>query len=340
MHQRIGAAPAMIDDRELVNPPRSCLGCGEKSLQRIRGYRTKSARGRALFGRSALSRCPACHLVQVDPLPQAEALNAYYTHDYRTGGLYGSDTNNATTFPRDNLFYLNRGESIAELVVQDLVHEPREILDVGAGFGHVLHAFGQRFPEARRLAIEFSDVCVEHLRDIGAEAVAEPMEQVMPRLDRQFDVIVLSHVFEHLLDPKHALQILVSRLAPDGILYIEVPNISGDALMRYLDHQWAPRYDEPHVTFFDQESLADMLKRHGLQVIRCQTAGPLYEEVSRMRFSLPPFRQTVLRMIPKPVFQFLRASVATKAIRVQDREEEFFEYGGRRLWVRSVSRRV
>ena len=101
MHERIGAAPAMINDRELVNPPRSCLGCGEKSLQRIRGYRTKSARGRALFGRSALSRCPACHLVQVDPLPQAEALNAYYTHDYRTGGLYGSDTNNATTFPRD-----------------------------------------------------------------------------------------------------------------------------------------------------------------------------------------------------------------------------------------------
>ena len=224
-------------------------------------------------------------------------------------------------------------------MAQELAHRPREILDVGAGFGHVLHAFGQRFPEARRLAIEFSDVCVRHLRDIGAEAVAEPMEQVLPRLDRQFDVIILSHVFEHLLQPGKALQNLAGRLAPGGLLYIEVPNIPRDALTRYLDHQWAPRYDEPHITFFDQESLRDMLERYGLQVVRCDTAGPLYREVSRLRFSLPPFRQTVLRLIPKPAFQLLRASIATKAVRVQEREEEFFEYGGRRLWVRSAARR-
>lgn len=292
-----------------------------------------------MFGGSVLCRCGACDLVQVDPLPQTEALNAYYTHDYRTGGLYGSDTNDAATFPRDNLFYFNRGESIAELVAQDLAGQPREILDVGAGFGHVLHAFGQRFPEARRLAIEFSNVCVRHLRDIGAEAIAQPMEQVLPRLDRQFDVIILSHAFEHLLDPGRALQDLASRLALGGVLYIEVPNIPRDALTRYLDHQWAPRYDEPHITFFDPQSLRDTLKRYRLEVIRCETAGPLYREISRLRFVLPPFRQTVLRMIPKPVFRVLRGSAATKAIRVQDREEQFFEYGGRRLWVRSVSRR-
>ena len=94
---------------------RSCLGCGEKNLQHIRTYRTKSARGRELFGGSVLSRCRACDLIQVDPLPGADALNAYYTHDYRTGGLYGSDTNDATTFPRDNLFYFNRAESIGIL---------------------------------------------------------------------------------------------------------------------------------------------------------------------------------------------------------------------------------
>lgn len=317
----------------------SCLGCGEKNLQHIRAYRTKSARGRELFGGSVLSRCNTCDLVQVDPLPQSAALNAYYTHDYRTGGLYGSDTNDATTFPRDNLFYFNRGESIAELVAQVLVRRPREILDVGAGFGHVLHAFGQRFPEARRLAIEFSDVCVRHLRDIGAEAVAEPMERVLPRLDRQFDVILLSHVFEHLLQPRQALQNLPSRLAPGGILYIEVPNIPRAALTRYLDHQWAPRYDEPHITFFDLESLKHMLERCGLEVIRCDTAGPLYRDVSWLRYRLPPFRQTVLGLIPKPAFQLLRASAATKAVRVQEREEEFYQYGGRRLWVRSASRR-
>jgi SAM-dependent methyltransferase len=276
-------------------------------------------------------------MVQVDPLPDAEALNAYYRHDYRTGGLYGSDTNDAATFPRDNLFYFNRGESIADLVDKHLGRSPQNILDVGAGFGHILHALGQRFPGARRLAIEHSDVCVRHLRDIGAEAIAEPVEEVLPGIGRDFDVIILSHVFEHLLDPARTLADLAARLSRGGILYIEVPNIPSDSLHRYLDHQWAPRYDEPHITFFDRTTLRRFLEQQGLNVAFCETAGPTYREVSGLRFSLPPFRQTVQRLIPKTVFQFLRRSGATKTVRVQERENEFFQYGGERLWIRSVS---
>ena len=318
---------------------RLCLACDKQELHKVRMYRTKSGQGARLFKRSWLVRCDACGGVQVDPLPDANALKAYYSHDYRTGGLYGSDTNDAATFPRDNLFYLNRGESIAELVADHVVKAPDNILDVGAGFGHVLHAFGQRFPNARRRAIEFSDVCVQHLREIGVEAIAEPIEEVLPNLDGGFDVIVLSHVLEHLLDPVATIDALAAKLAPGGLLYIEVPNVPADSLLKHLDHKWAPRYDEPHITFFERVSVIRFLEEAGLTVKFCDTAGPAYREVSALQFRLPPFRETVARLIPKPIFQFLRRSAATKAMRVQDREEEFFQYGGQRIWIRSLSSR-
>jgi SAM-dependent methyltransferase len=291
-----------------------------------------------VFGRSVVYQCQDCGLAQVEPRPDARALNRYYEHDYRTQGLYGSDINDASRFPKDNLFYFNRGRSIAELVARHVTQQPREILDVGAGFGHVLHAFGERYPDARRLAIEFSDVCVRHLRDIGVEAVTQPMETVLPGLERRFDIIVLSHVLEHLLDPQPAIGLLISRLAPNGVLCIEVPNIPRESLRAHLDHRWAPRWDEPHITFFSADALRTVLQATGLSVQFCETAGPRYRRVSALRFALPPFRQTVQRYMPSALFHALRGMQATASIRVHEREDEFYEYGGERLWIRSVSR--
>jgi SAM-dependent methyltransferase len=315
----------------------ACLGCGSGRLEPIRRYRTNTEQGRRVFGKGVIHLCADCGLAQLDPLPEPSSLTEYYEHDYRQQGLYGSDINDAARFPRDNLFYYNRGRSIAELVAGHVRAEPKDILDVGAGFGHVLHALGERFSSARRLAIEFSDVCREHLEAIGAETVARPMEAVLPTLDRMFDIIVLSHVLEHLLGPRAAIDLLMSRLAPGGVLYIEVPNIPRDSLRTHLDHVWAPRWDEPHITFFSAESLQSVLASAGLHVALCETAGPLYRRVSALRYRLPPFRQTVQRMLPRSLFHFLRGLEATQAIRVHEREEEFYQYGGVRIWIRSVS---
>lgn len=316
-----------------------CLGCGRAGgLSRVREYRTNTSYGQAVFGRAAICVCDACGLAQVQPPPDAATLAHYYEEDYRKVGLYGGDVSDPARFPRDNLFYYNRGQSIAELVSRHVRDEPREILDVGTGFGHVLHALGERYPEARRLAIEFSEVCVRHLETIGVEAVAEPMEEVLPRLERRFDVIVLSHVLEHLLRPAEAVALLRTRMAPGGLLYIEVPHIPAASLDEYLDNVWAPRYDEPHISFFSPESLRGVLSRAGLEVVFCETAGPEYRRVSALRFRMPPLRHTIHRLLPRRLFHFLRGLELTKPVRVRDREEVFYAYGGERIWIRALAR--
>lgn len=327
-----------------VKPEDQCLLCGSSALKALRPYRTKTAHGRALFGQSWLFGCQGCELVQVLPSPTLQRLTDYYAVDYRNGCFAGADVADVTKFPLDNLYYYNRGQSIADLVAPYLTAPSRtgkapRVLDIGAGYGHILYALGERFPTAQRSAIEFSDVCVAHLRSIGITVHAGAAEQVLPTLEEQFDVIILSHVLEHLLTPGDMLQMIRTRLAPGGLLYIEVPHIPAGSEKHYIDSVWAPRFDEPHITFFSPSPLKRMLQTNGFEVAFCDTAGLIYKNVSALTFHLPHWRWFLQRLIPPPVFRFLRRQMIAPSLKVQQREESFYEYGGLRIWIRSVSRK-
>jgi SAM-dependent methyltransferase len=314
-----------------------CLSCNHDALINVRPYRTNTPFGRAVFGETSLNSCGRCGLVQAAPPPAPEKLTDYYTVDYRTGGYAGSDVADVSQFPKDNLFYFNRGQSIADLLSTYVRKENPQILDIGAGYGHILHALGQRYSHSTRMAVEFSDVCAKHLMSLGVQVFTEPVEEVLPRIGRRFDLVVMSHSLEHVLNPLTVLQLIKASLVPGGILYVEVPNIPVESLLRYPDHMWAPRYDEPHITFFSRSTLRDLLESSGFEVKFCDTAGAEYRYISPVRFRLPPVRSFVQRLVPPKLFLNLRKLNFTKPLRVQEREETFYQYGGFRLWIRSVS---
>ena len=315
-----------------------CFICGETDLRRIRQYRTNTDRGRRVFGRAFIGECSRCGHLQTVPRPDAARLANYYVHDYRRPRLYGADVANARSFPNDNLFYLNRGRSVVELLSPHIHSAAPEVLDIGTGFGHMLYAFGERYPDSRRLAIEFSDVCVDHLQAIGVRVLVGPVEEILPTVKTRFDAITVSHVLEHLNEPAAVLRLLRDYLAPQGLLFIEVPNISDKAVRSHADSVWAPRWDEPHLGFFSLERLRRLLEDSGYEILFIDSAGPLYRYISALRFALPPFRSTVQKLIPRRVFELLRSLRATSALRVKEREEAFYSYGGDRIWLRAVAR--
>jgi SAM-dependent methyltransferase len=156
-------------------------------------------------------------------------------------------------------------------------------------------------------------------------------------MEQRFDVIVLSHVFEHLLDPRGVLDLIRASLAPGGALYIEVPNIPAESLLRFPDHVWAPRFDEPHITFFSTATLYTLLASAGFEPQFCDTAGAEYRYISGLRFRLPPLRWFLQDIVPRPLFHWLRTQGFTRALRVPERVESFYQYGGCRIWIRSIS---
>lgn len=317
-------------------PASHCLCCGGASFSRLRAYRNESPAGRRLFRHAAIHKCVACGLCQLLPVPDDTALTAYYSSSYRAGRRYGADAANAETFPRDNLFFYNRGRSITALVRQHLgERRPLTILDIGAGFGHILHALGEAYPSAVRLAHEYSEPCIEHLRAVGIRVVTGDLAEALRGLP-PIDLVVISHVLEHLRNPVETLALVRERLAPDALLYVEVPHMGESLLVGYPDSPWAPRHDEPHITFFDTTTLGRVLEAAGFAPQFLETAGPAYHDVSAVRYHLPPLLPTLRRIVPPAIMRQLRRAPTAHAS-LDNLAPEFDKYGGKRIWLRSIS---
>jgi 2-polyprenyl-3-methyl-5-hydroxy-6-metoxy-1,4-benzoquinol methylase len=75
--------------------------------------------------------------------------------------------------------------------------------------------------------------------------------------EKPFDLIVLCHVLEHLVNPDQAIKDLSSLLSDDGLVYIEVPNLlKPDAPKCYFCFE--------HVNFFTPTSLTNIMSVSGL----------------------------------------------------------------------------
>lgn len=324
--------------------PLVCVVC-HGPLNPLRRYRRDGERGRALFRGAHVSRCAECLLVQVTPLPSAGQLREYYAQASRSGGRHGAGEADLSTFPRDNLFYYHRGQSVVDLIGPHLsvpADRPLRVLDAGAGFGHTLAVVAERYPDATREALEISGVCIDHLRAHGVQVhdrtIEDWAEDRMVEGEAGFDLIILSHVLEHVRDPLRVLMLLRSRLRPGGLLFLEVPNIPLELLERYADHPWAPRWDEPHLTLFSRSSLAYLVRLTGCDPVILEAAGPPYRSISALRYHTPPLRSVALRVLPTPLVRFLRRRTVTRPLQTFAAREPFSRRAPDGIWLRALLR--
>jgi predicted SAM-dependent methyltransferase len=97
--------------------------------------------------------------------------------------------------------------------------------------------------------------------------------------ERHFDLILLSHVCEHLVDPVQALVKLSTHLAPGGKILIAVPNMAYyKNRFRLLKGNWqmeeAGPFDRTHLHFYSFQSV-DALVDRGKLCLEKKIAGQL-----------------------------------------------------------------
>lgn len=105
-----------------------------------------------------------------------------------------------------------------------------KVLEVGSGHGLLLFLALRDLGLAEALAWDLSPVSLAHTREalgkLGAGTQARFAVQDMhqpPELDEKFDLVILSHLLEHLEEPAKALGSVKKLLAPDGLLFVNVP---------------------------------------------------------------------------------------------------------------------
>lgn len=130
------------------------------------------------------------------------------------------------------------------------------LLDVGCGSGVTLRAASRLLPSWRLLGSEMSGRTRAEVEAIpGVECLHVGAAGDVPGT---FDLITISHVLEHVVDPVALLRSLRPKLAPGGLLLVQVPDARG----KPFDYLIAD-----HCTQFDCDLLRGVAQAAGFAAV-------------------------------------------------------------------------
>ncbi|WP_137045761.1 class I SAM-dependent methyltransferase [Pseudolabrys sp. FHR47] len=240
---------------DVVAQEARCSVCGAPAIEVIGAFAdlprvTSDCRPFPTGGKIGI--CPSCHAVQkpADPKWQSEATSIYSRYDIFRQAAGGAeqrvfDQASGTSLPRSELV-LKRLQSVFPF------GPTGRALDVGCGNGPTLRAMSRLAPGWQLYGHEISDVNAARFAAIpGFQKLytGRPGD-----IDAKFDLITLFHSLEHMPDPVEDLASLRNKLAPGGILLVEVPN----GMANFFDLLVAD-----HRSHFDPLSLATAARRAG-----------------------------------------------------------------------------
>ncbi len=231
--------------RERASTPNPCL-CGAARDRLLAASDRFGLPIRALL-------CEGCGLVRIDPYFDEASIAAFYQHDYR--GIYTE----AWADPEDYFERQQwRGRRVREWLAEHVDGRPRRVLEVGCGAGGVLDAFREAGCEVA--GCDYGAEMLEVGRRHGLELVEGGAEALLPFAPA--DLVILSHVVEHLRDPIAVLRQVTALLGERGRIYIEVPGV---LTIRERDGDVHNYLQNAHVWNFCAATLDAVAARAGLR---------------------------------------------------------------------------
>ena len=203
--------------------------------------------------------CPGCGLVSHHPLPDPAEVAAYYEREYRLAHKGAAEPK-----PKHVLRAL-RGAVARARRLGPLLPPGARVLDIGASSGEFIHVMARSGFQAT--GMEPNHGYAAFARRTYAAAVHDGGYEAAPPVAGGYHLITLNHVLEHLPDPGHALARFHSLLAPEGLLFLEVPNLLG------VQKRAATLFHTAHIWNFTPQTLAGLAARHGFAPLPGEDMG-------------------------------------------------------------------
>jgi 2-polyprenyl-3-methyl-5-hydroxy-6-metoxy-1,4-benzoquinol methylase len=202
--------------------------------------------------------CGTCSFKFTNPRPDDGVLGNYYKSDD-----YISHSNTSKGII-SKLYKMVRNYTLKKKLALVNKHVSRgTILDYGCGTGMFLKvcqtnawkAFGMEPDEgARKIASEQ-----------GLTVFSDKTRLQTYITNQTFDAITLWHVLEHVTDLEETLSFFKTKLNPNGVLLIAVPNYTSYDAHYYKEH-WAA-YDVPrHLYHFNVDSIQKLITPYGFKL--------------------------------------------------------------------------
>lgn len=161
--------------------------------------------------------CKSCGLLQSNPLPQQEFFNTFYRDYYRKLYRGGRAEHLPKLFAQQN----ERGARIFDFLRQKCQINEFDIFEIGCSYGGVLDAFRQRGLFVA--GCDLDEDAVAHAQSIGIDANVGALPS---KVAARPTVYIMSHVLEHIPNPRETLSVLSSIMTADDLLYVEVPGLN------------------------------------------------------------------------------------------------------------------
>jgi 2-polyprenyl-3-methyl-5-hydroxy-6-metoxy-1,4-benzoquinol methylase len=148
--------------------------------------------------------------------------------------------------------------------MQNFLKKNSKILEIGSGHGETLIEFDKL--SFHVTGIEPDAKNVKHLSKIlkNSRIIQTSVEEF--KTDEKYDLIWMSHIFEHLSDPISFLNNIKKNMNKDCILFIEVPSVT-------KKNDYRKFRSAPHAYNYSSTALQNLLKKTDYKIISCDHFG-------------------------------------------------------------------
>lgn len=168
--------------------------------------------------------------------------------------------------------------------IQPYVRDTDQVLEYGVGPGWNL----AKIKAGRRKGYDVAAATRSWVEDQGLEFA----EEIIPGDFAAYDVVICSHVLEHMLKPTEALETIWNCLKPNGKALLYVP-FDYERKFRKYD------VDEPnhHLYSWNVQSFSNLVILHGFTILECKLRLFGYERIVAIwveKLKLPGWMYTLL----------------------------------------------
>ncbi len=203
--------------------------------------------------------CRSCGLIYLNPRPSAASYDEFYRHWYHR------------LYPSRMAFHDGKlgGRIAAEVArrraasYQAFFGEEVRLLELGPGEGAFLSALAASYPQGQVRGVDLAPAEAELCQSKGLDVVWGRIGQ-LPEEYLGNTHVAMFHVLEHTLNPLETLRHAARCLRPDGVLFVEVPNILGSWQGLGMIHI-------AHPYQFAPATLTALLRRAGFEVVQLET---------------------------------------------------------------------
>lgn len=231
---------------------RHCPVCGSETSREVFVQPTEHIAGIGDIGyHHRIRMCGDCGFVFAAPILDESAIARYY----ETMSNYEHPESEGLR-PVEEIRQVERQVEIITARFEDGF--VGRALDIGCSIALTLSKLQARGWEV--LGLDPSDTCIEvSQRELGVRVRKGLFSPELLKDQSPFDVIILSHVLEHLVHPAVVLRQLRELLSPGGRVYIEVPDLMKPFGVKCY-------FGFEHVNYFTPTSLTNLLLRCGFDV--------------------------------------------------------------------------